>query len=581
MKKNLSDNPSNTEARIERAETQTYEVNIRTQQAEVRMKQAEMRAEQAEARSEEAIRASELRYRRLFEAARDGILILNVDTGRIVDVNPFLFNLLGFSKEAMLSKTVAELSPFKDMESNKIMLERLQTDGYIRYEDLPLETVDGRKLEVEFVCNVYVEGDHSVIQCNVRDITARKNAETEIHRLNFDQRNLEAQFIEGQKMEVLGQLVGGVAHDFNNMLAVIIGCGDMIALKLGPGSPVRLYSDEIKLASERAVGLTKQLMVFVRKETVEPVVLDLSAAVHDLEKMLRRLLDENIELTIVPREEIGRIKADSGYIGQVLMNLVINARDAMPEGGKITIEVNNVTLDNHYALVHKNTLPGEYVMLSVCDTGTGMSDEVKAHLFEAFYTTKPLGKGTGLGLATCRTIAQLSGGHIDVISQVGHGTTFKIYFPRIDQPLKIATQQPMARLMPRGTETLLVVEDEPSVRHLACTVLKGQGYLVLPAINGRDALQVARAHKGPPIQLVVADVVMPLMGGKVMAEWLKTSDPDLKILFTSGYTDDTITRHGVLATGVEFLSKPYTPATLSLKVREMLDVHSAPQASSA
>ncbi len=359
------------------------------------------------------------------------------------------------------------------------------------------------------------------------------------------------------------------------MLAVIIGCGDMIALKLGPGSPVRLYSDEIKNASERAVGLTRQLMVFVRKETVEPVVLDIAAVIKDMEGMLRRLIDENIELTIVPARQVGRIKADSGYIGQILMNLVVNARDAMPHGGKLIIETANATLDENYVLTHQGVHPGEYILLSVSDTGTGMTAEVKAHLFEAFYTTKPLGKGTGLGLATCQTIAQLSGGHISVTSEVNQGATFKIYFPRVDLPLDGAAKQSKAGLMPSGTETLLVVEDEPSVRHLACSVLKGQGYQVLSAINGKDAIHVARLHQGPPIRLVVTDVVMPLMGGKVMAEWLKTSDPDLKILFTSGYTDDTITRHGVLATGVEFLSKPYTPATLSFKVREMLDATSA------
>jgi len=558
---------SSPEARIERVETQTTEANIRTHQAEMR--------------SEQAIRASELRYRRLFEAAKDGILILNAETGRIDDVNPFLFKLLGFTMEEMLGKTVGELSPFKDIESNIIMLERLQKDGYVRYEDLPLETRDGRRIAVEFVCNVYLEGDRHVIQCNVRDITQRKNAENEIHRLNIEQRNLEAQFIEGQKMEVLGQLVGGVAHDFNNMLAVIIGCGDMIALKLGPGSPVRLYSDEIKNASERAVGLTRQLMVFVRKETVEPVVLDISTVINDLEGMLRRLIDENIDLAIVPAPQVGRIKADAGYIGQILMNLVVNARDAMPHGGKLTIETANATLDENYALTHKGVLPGEYVMLSVSDTGTGMTAEVKAHLFEAFFTTKPLGKGTGLGLATCQTIAQLSGGHISVTSEVNQGATFKIYFPRVDLPLNIAAKRAKAGLMPVGTETLLVVEDEPSVRHLACSVLKGLGYQVLSAINGKDAIHVARLHQGSPIRLVVTDVVMPLMGGKMMAEWLKTSDPDLKILFTSGYTDDTISRHGVLATGIEFLSKPYTPATLSLKVREMLDAKNEPPASQA
>jgi CheY-like chemotaxis protein len=277
-------------------------------------------------------------------------------------------------------------------------------------------------------------------------------------------------------------------------------------------------------------------------------------------------------MTIVPGKDIGRVKADSGHIGQVLMNLVVNARDAMPHGGKLIIATNNVTLDEEYARAHTSAIPGDYVMLSVRDTGAGMTEEVKARLFEAFFTTKPKGKGTGLGLATCQTIVQQSGGHIGVHSEPGKGTTFKIYFPRVEQALDVASRPIPRGPLPRGTETLMVVEDDPSVRHLAGGVLESQGYEVLSASNGQDALHVASGHKGAPIRLVVTDVIMPLMSGKVMAEWLKTTYPELKILFTSGYTDDAIARHGMLETGVEFLSKPYTPATLARKVREMLDV---------
>jgi signal transduction histidine kinase len=379
------------------------------------------------------------------------------------------------------------------------------------------------------------------------------------------------QFIQAQKMEVVGQLAGGLAHDFNNILAVIMGYSDLIMSDLDPGSPLQKYTEEIRHASERAAGLTRQLLVFSRKPTVQPVVLDLNDAMQDLDKMLRRLIGENIEMTMVPGKQTGRVKADSGHVGQVLMNLVVNARDAMPNGGKLTIATNNVTLDENYAHTHPGAIPGDYVMLSVSDTGTGMTDEVKARLFEAFFTTKPKGKGTGLGLATCQTIVQQSGGHIGVYSEIGKGTTFKIYFPRVEQPLDDAARTVQTGPLPRGTETLLVVEDEPSVRHLTRGVLETQGYEVLSASNGQDALHVAREHKGSPIRLVVTDVIMPLMGGKVMAEWLKTTYPDLKILFTSGYTDDAITQHGVLDAGVEFLAKPYTPAILARKVRELLD----------
>jgi CheY-like chemotaxis protein len=243
----------------------------------------------------------------------------------------------------------------------------------------------------------------------------------------------------------------------------------------------------------------------------------------------------------------------------------------MPSGGQITIATGNVTLDENDTHTHPGVPPGDYVMLSASDTGTGMTDEIKAHLFEPFFTTKPVGKGTGLGLTTCQTIVRQSGGHIGVDSEPGKGTTFKIYFPRVNQPLEIVTRPVQTGPLPRGTETLLVVEDEPALRHLICNTLAVQGYAVLSAVNGQDGLRVAREHKGSPIRLVVTDVIMPLMGGKVMAEWLKTTHPDLKVLFTSGYTDDAIVQQGVLDAGVEFLPKPYTPATLARKVRELLD----------
>jgi CheY-like chemotaxis protein len=360
-----------------------------------------------------------------------------------------------------------------------------------------------------------------------------------------------------------------------------MGYSDLVMAGLGHDDPLGKHVEEIRHASVRAAGLTRQLLVFSRKQTVQPVVLDLNDAVKELDQMLRRLIDENIEMTSIPGKPIGRVKADPGYVGQVLMNLVVNARDAMPTGGKLTIATDNATLDEDYARAHPGAIPGDYVMLSVSDTGTGMTEEVKAHLFEAFFTTKPVGKGTGLGLATCQTIVQQSGGTIDVCSEIGKGTIFKAYFPRVEQPLDVAARPIQTGPSARGTETLLVVEDEPSVRHLACAVLEAQGYHVLSASNGQDALHVAREHKGSPIRLVVTDVVMPLMGGKVMADSLKTTYPELRILFTSGYTDDAITHGGVLEAGVGFLPKPYTSAALTCKVREMLDQPSGPKSGTA
>jgi two-component system cell cycle sensor histidine kinase/response regulator CckA len=399
--------------------------------------------------------------------------------------------------------------------------------------------------------------------------TAQANTRTERAEMRTEQ--VEAQFIEAQKMEVIGQLASGVAHDFNNILGIIIGYTDLLVPKLDSDGIGHQYIEEIRHAAERAVGLTRQLLVVSRKQTVQPVVLDLNAVVKDMEKMLRRLIDENIEMTVVPGKEIGHVKVDSGYVGQVLMNLVVNARDAMPLGGKLTVATTNATLDENYAGKHEGVVPGDYVMLSVSDTGTGITDEVKAHLFEAFFTTKPKGKGTGLGLATCQTIVKQCGGHIGVYSEPDKGATFKIYFPRVEQPLDGTARAVQTGPLPRGTETLLVVEDEPAVRHLTCSVLEAQGYNVLRANNGKDGLRAARDLKGQPISLVITDVIMPLMGGDEMAKALKETYPDLKILFTSGYTDAAIAHHGVLEPDVVFLSKPFAPATLVRKVREMLD----------
>lgn len=582
---------SGQETRIEQAEKRTDQANTRTEQANTRTEQAEKRTdqantrtdeantrtEQAEARTLEAIRASELRYRRLFETAQDGILILDGDTGQVVDANPFMKDLLGYSQEEFLGKKLWEIGPFQGAAASKIAFAELQLADRVRYGGLPLETRDGRQVEVEFISNAYLVDQKRLIQCNIRDIAERNLAARQISGLHaeleqgvVERERLEAQFIEVQKMEVVGQLAAGVAHDFNNILGVIIGYGDLITSDLPADSPLLKFTEEIRHASDRAAGLTRQLLVFSRKQTVQPVVLDLNEEVIALDKMLLRLIDENIEMKIVSGQCTGHVKADSGYVGQVLMNLVVNARDAMPNGGKLTIATNNVTLDQTYTCRHPGALPGEYVMLSVSDTGTGITDEVKARLFEAFFTTKPKGKGTGLGLATCQTIVQQSGGYIDVYSEVGQGTTFKIYFPRVELPLDAAAA-PAPGPPPRGTEILLVVEDDLSLRHLARGVLEAQGYDVRTASNGEEALRVTHQHEGPPIRLVITDVVMPQMGGKAMAEALKTTNPDLKVLFTSGYTDDVISHHGVLEAGVEFLAKPYTPATLAGKVREMLD----------
>lgn len=446
-----------------------------------------------------------------------------------------------------------------------------------RWPDLPFILVSGTMGEDFAIDSLRSGATDYVLKMRLsRLVPAVRRAMQEVAE-RAERRRLEAQFIEAQKMEVIGQLAAGVAHDFNNILGVIMGYSDIMLMKLPATDPLRTHVTEIRRASERAAGLTLQLLVFGRKQTVQPVITDLNVVMRDLEQMLQRLIDENIILTLVPGTQPGHIMADPGYIGQVLMNLAVNARDAMPDGGRLTIATSRVTLDENFTRAHPGATPGDYMRLSVSDTGSGMPPEVKERIFEAFFTTKPAGKGTGLGLATCQTIVQQSGGFITVHSELGKGTLFQIHFPCVQQPPALTTAaappSPSAAgsPLPRGTETLLVVEDDPSVRHLAVEVLKTQGYHVIPAINGQEGLNLAQTHQGPPISLVLTDVIMPVMSGKVMSEWLKVTYPGLKILFTSGYTDDVISHHGVLDAGVDFLPKPYTPATLSRKVRDLLN----------
>ena len=437
--------------------------------------------------------------------------------------------------------------------------------------DLPVIFVSGSLGEQRAVDALKSGATDYVLKDGVsRLVPAVRRAMQEVEE-RTERRRLEAQLIEGQKMDVVGQLAGGVAHDFNNLLSVIIGYCHLLRLDLTPNSPQLKYAEEIRHASERAAGLTRQLLVFSRKQTVQLVALDLNEVVKDMEELLRRLIDANIEMTFELGKRIGCIHADSGYVGQILMNLVINARDAMPYGGKLTIATTDVTLKESDADAKMDGLPGEYVVLTVSDTGTGMTEEVKARLFEPLFTTKPAGKGTGLGLVTCWNIIHQSGGHIRLSSESGKGTEFRVYFPRKPKLADMPAKPSASEAVTLGTETILVVDDEAAVRNLARAVLETQGYTVLEANNGQEAVRVVREFMGPPIRLAFVDVIMPLMGGKAMAELLQMTNPDIKILFTSGYSDDAISRYGVLEPGVEFLAKPYTPAMLARKVRDLLD----------
>jgi PAS domain S-box-containing protein len=491
------------------------------------------------------------------QAAANAILITDI-TGSICWINPAFTAITGYTAEEALGANPRILKSGEHDSAFYANLWQRIRDGHTWHAEITNRGKDGALFFTEQTITPVRSRDGNITHFVgiLNDISERKI--------------LEAQFIAAQKMEVVGHLAGGVAHDFNNILAVIMGYCDLAMQKLPAEDELTSYLETIRSSGERATGLTRQLLIFSRKQKVQLVVLEINGVIQDLEKMLRRLVDENIELKVELGKEIGRIKGDSGYVGQVVMNLVVNARDAMPNGGILTICTANATLDENYARTHAGAVPGDYVVLTISDTGTGMTEEVKARMFEAFFTTKPKGKGTGLGLATCQTIVQQSDGHIEVESAVGKGTTFRIYFPRVDQPVDEAAKAHKGPA-PRGTETLLVVEDEPALRNLARNFLKAQGYEVLTAANGQEALHMVRDHRGAPVRLVVSDVIMPVMGGVVMAEWLRSSNPDVKILFTSGYTDDAITQQEVAEKGAEFLPKPYTPATLANKVREMLD----------
>jgi len=764
-------------------------------------------------RASEALRQSEERYRRLFEAAQDGILIVNADTRQIIDANPFLQNLLGYQHQELVGKELWEIGLFKDIEANKTAFRKLQEQGYVRYDNHPLKTKVGRPIEVEFVNNIYIVDDARVIQCNIRDVTDQKQsaaalrtseeryrtlieataaivwdspgsgefdsdqpgwtaftgqtldqhrgwgwldaihpddreksseawaaavkngrlylmeqrvrrtdgeyrhmsvravpifdaggairewvgvhtdvtdqrrteeaalssqqrlkhvlasnpavlftltvADSKIHEINWISDNLqemlgyspeealvagwwlgnihaedregvitqtheelfgqeyttheyrfrhqngqyrwtrneirlirdesgqaveaigawtditarrllEDQFHQAQKMDAFGQLAGGVAHDFNNLLTVINGYSDLLLLSLPTNDPSRDLIAEIHKAGERAAALTRQLLAFSRQQVLAPRLLNLNEVVTDIDKMLRRLIGEDVRLTTTLDSQPWAIRADPGQIEQVLLNLAVNARDAMPKGGRLTIETRNLELDETYGRSHKDARVGPHILLSVSDTGSGMPPGVMSKIFEPFFTTKAPGKGTGLGLATVYGIVKQSGGHVTVYSEMGVGTTFKVYLPRVEQASDGPKAPTRVLIPPRGTETILLAEDEAGVRTLTATILKGCGYKVLEVADGDEALRVAITHDAP-IHLLMTDVVMPGMGGRTLAKQLAVQRPGLRVLFMSGYTDDAVIRHGVLKDGVSFIQKPFSPVALAFKVREVLD----------
>jgi PAS domain S-box-containing protein len=649
--------------------------------------EAKARAAQAETQSEQAIRASELSYRRLFETAQDGILILDADTGQVVDANPFMKDLLGYSQEEFLGRKLWEIGPFKGAGASKIAFAELQHADRIRYEGLPLETKDGRRVEVEFISNAYLVDQKRLIQCNIRNITERKRAEEELRwktafleaqvdsaldgilvvdnqgkkilqnqRMNdlwkipppiagnkddaaqiqfitsqtknpqqsadkvaslyshpdevsrdevelidgtalerysspvrdkvgnhygriwtfrdiTERKRLEEQFRQSQKMDAIGQLAGGVAHDFNNILGVIQMQSDL--LKSGGNlSPAQLdFAGEIGAATQRAAALTHQLLLFSRKEVLQPRDLDLNESINEMTKMLRRILGEDIKMQFKFAMQPLFIHADPGMLDQVLMNLAVNSRDAMPKGGRLVIETSAVELDKAAAAQIPHARPGSFVCLSVSDTGCGIPPENFQRIFEPFFTTKDVGKGTGLGLATVFGIVQLHQGWIGFHSQIGCGTTFRIYLPQLAGMTGKKPEQHALAAVRGGVETILLVEDDAALRASVRKILSQLGYCVLEAVNGIEALKIWEQYRDG-IHLLLTDVVMPGgMSGIDLGERLLKENPKLKVIYNSGYSAEVAGKDFPLKEGVNFLAKPVQAFKLAQTVRQNLDAN--------
>ena len=508
-----------------------------------------------------ALQDSETRYRRLFETAKDGILILDFGTGQITDVNPFLVEMLGYTRSEFVGKKLWEIGPFKDTAASRSAFSDLQTKGIIRYEDLPLETKDGRRIEVEFVSNVYTVDGTQVVQCNIRDITQRRHAEEALRRS-------EEQLQQASKLEAVGRLAGGVAHDFNNLLGVILGSAELLLADLHADDRRRKYVEDIIDASKRSASLTRQLLTFSRKQVFSPLVFDLNSVVTETGRMLPRVIGEHIEIAVVPSVERVPVLADPTQIQQVLMNLAANARDAMPEGGKLTIEVANFEMEEGGG-EPADVAPGHYVKLTVSDTGVGMSPQVQSHAFDPFFTTKDIGKGTGLGLSTVYGIVKESGGSILVNSKPGEGTTFRIYLPRAKEEIieRAATSRIPDESL-QGSETILLVEDQSQLRNLTREFLQGLGYNVLDAGFPGEAIQIAQQFTGK-IDLLLTDVVMPGMNGRELARQLRPFYANMGVLYVSGFADETLGKHTSDANDA-FLAKPFVLQELATKIRELL-----------
>ena len=509
----------------------------------------------ARRRAEEALRQSEERFRALIEYASDLLVVLD-EQAAITMVSPAVKEGLGWDPEEMLGRRGREFIHPEDVpEALRCLQAVIAAPQRAVHTTIRLRHRDGGWRVVESTLRnlLHVPAVRGIVS-NGRDIT--------------EQRQLEQRLLQALKLESVGRLAGGVAHDFNNLLVAILGYAQFLEEGIRAGKPSLEDLAEIREAGEQARDLTRQLLAVARRQVVEPVVMDLNGVLRDAERLLRRVLGEDVVLTVIPAPDLWRVKADPAQVQQVVLNLAVNARDAMPRGGTLVLETANVEIDDRYAQAHPGVRPGRYARLAVSDSGVGMSPEVRAHLFEPFFTTKPAGEGTGLGLATVYGIVQQAGGHVSVHSETGRGTSFQIHLPRTEEA-EAGPEPAAARRDIGGDETVLVVEDAPAVRELAVRALEEAGYRVLQARNGREALAAAGAPG--PVHLVLTDVVMPDMSGPQLAQALGRNRPGTRVLYMSGYTENTVVHHGVIDAGVSFLAKPFTPTSLLEKVRHVLD----------
>ncbi|MGH9750263.1 MAG: response regulator [Candidatus Polarisedimenticolia bacterium] len=507
-----------------------------------------------------ALQGAERRYVELFEGAPIGIYRTAPD-GAIIEVNPALLRILEYPDRAdFLRRNAADL--YLHQEDRSRWLREMETRGAVNGFEVQVLKRDGVPIWVRHNARRLVDATGAIFYEGVlEDVTEKKATEEALAQS-------EERLRQSQRIEAVGRLAGGIAHDFNNLLTVITGHAELLLSRAPAGDRTRKDLDEIRKAGERAATLTRQLLAFSRKQVLQPRVVNLNGVVQDMLKMLRRLIGEDIELATLLPADLGRTKVDPGQLEQVIMNLAVNSRDAMPRGGTLTLETGNAELDAQFARVHPPTVPGRYVVLAVTDTGVGMDKETRARVFEPFFTTKEPGKGTGLGLATVYGIVKQSGGYVWVESEPGRGTVFTIYLPRVDEAADHAAAAGPAVSGP-GTETVLVLEDEPTLREVVRQSLESRGYKVLLAESGAEALAICASHPGP-IHLMVADVVLPVMDGRATADRAVPLRPELRVLYMSGYTDEAILHHGVLDPGVAFLHKPFTPDALLTKVREVL-----------